>query len=123
LSNLKDIKIESFLDPYSKAGLVGVKNYGNTCFISAAFHLLANCHDLVKYFLSKMYLEEINKSGSKSAKGQISKVFYDLIKDYWLGAQDVLQPLELKQIVANITAQVFFLKLTYNCCFILCCFI
>jgi ubiquitin C-terminal hydrolase len=96
------------LDPYSKAGLLGVKNYGNTCFISAAVHLLANCHDLVKYFLSKMYLEEINKSGKKSGKGQISKVFYDLIKDYWLGAQEVIEPYDLKQIVANITSQVIF---------------
>ena len=53
-----------------------------------------------------MYLEEINKAGKKSAKGQISKVVYELIKDYWLGAQEIVQPYELKQIVANITSQV-----------------
>jgi len=89
--------------------LVGVKNYGNTCFISAAVHLLANCPDLTKFFLSKIYLEEIYKSGKKSQKGQISKVFYDLLNDYWLGAQEVIQPYELKQIVANITSQVIIL--------------
>jgi len=52
-------------------------------------------------------MEEINnKSGKKTSKGQISKVFYDLLKDYWLGAQDVVQPYEIKQIVTNITSQV-----------------
>jgi len=85
---------------------VGIKNFGNSCFISAAIHVLANCPELTKFFLSKLYLEEINKSCKKTQKGQISKVFYDLVKDYWLGAQEVIQPYELKQIVSNITAQV-----------------
>ncbi len=107
MNNLKDIKIESFLDPYSRGGLVGVKNFGNTCFISAAVQVLANCLDLTKFFLSKIYLEEINKTAKKTSKGQISKIFYDLIKDIWLGAQEVVQPIELKQMVQNLTSQVY----------------
>lgn len=106
LNNLKDIKIESFLDPYSRGGLVGIKNFGNSCFISAAIHLLANCLDLTKYFLSKSYVEEINKSAKKTSKGQIAKVYYDLVKEIWLSAQEVVSPTEIRQIVTNITNQV-----------------
>jgi len=106
LGSLKDIKIESFFDPYSKAGKIGIKNLGNTCFISSAIHLLANCLELSKYFLSKIHLEELNKGNKKNSKGFVTKIYYDLMKDYWLSAQESIQPVELKQMVSNLTSQV-----------------
>jgi hypothetical protein len=67
---------------------------------------LANCLDLSKYFLSKMHLEELNKTNKKNSKGFVTKMYYDLIKEYWLSAQDSIKPTELKNIVTNLTNQV-----------------
>lgn len=106
MGSLKDIKIESFFDAYSKAGKIGIKNLGNTCFISSAVHLLANCLDLSKYFLSKMHLEELNKTNKKNSRGFVTKMYYDIMKEYWLSAQDSIKPIELKQMVSNLTGQV-----------------
>ncbi len=53
-----------------------------------------------------MHLEELNKTNKKNSKGFVTKMYYDLIKEYWLSAQDSIKPTELKNIVTNLTNQV-----------------
>lgn len=91
--------------------MIGIKNLGNTCYISSAVHLLANCIELSKYFLSKTHLEELNKTNKKNARGFVTKMYYDLMKDYWLSAKESLQPVELKNMVQNLTSQVNYFKI------------
>lgn len=43
-------------------GVAGSQNLGNTCFMNSSIQCLSNTVDLTAYFLSKEYLEDINKS-------------------------------------------------------------
>lgn len=46
----------------SNQGLTGLMNLGNTCYMNSAIQCLSNTPELTEYFLSKEYLENLDKS-------------------------------------------------------------
>ena len=66
--------IKSIITRDSNHGLTGMKNLGNSCYINTAVQCLSHCIEIVFYFLSKGFENEVNKStGNALTKRGLSK--------------------------------------------------
>jgi ubiquitin C-terminal hydrolase len=101
LEEISSLKIEHFFDTSSRGGLVGLKNFGNTDFMNTAIQCLAHCEDLTKYFLSKSFIDDINKNNKYGTEGKIAKVYYDLLHELWIGSKDSVAPWDFKNIFTS----------------------
>ena len=54
LENLKNI-----VNKTSNHGLTGLKNIGNSSYMNSIIHCLSHCQDLVYYYISDLYLNDL----------------------------------------------------------------
>lgn len=101
LNEIAGLKLSHFLDTTSKGGLAGLKNFGNTDFMNAAIQCLSHCEDLTKYFLSKSFIDEINKTNKYGTEGRVAKVYYDILQELWIGSKDAIAPWDFKNIFTS----------------------
>jgi len=90
----KDFKSLFIEDKNSAKGRVGLKNNGNTCYINSSLQCLSNTKDLTKYFLEKLYKNDINFANKLGTHGSISSIYYEFINKMWLGHESVISPIE-----------------------------
>ena len=82
-------------------GLCGSINLGNTCFMNSSIACLSNCTELTAYFLSKKYINDINRYNYDGAKGKLAEEWYKLLNVYWNSSNKVGNPKSIKSIVGS----------------------
>ncbi|KAL5531349.1 hypothetical protein ACEPAG_4226 [Sanghuangporus baumii] len=77
-------------------GTIGFSNMGNTCFMNSALQCLAHAQELVEYFLTGVYLNELNPDNPLGMQGAIAEAFGALLINVWQPRSSVYAPREFK---------------------------
>eukprot|EP00184_Porphyridium_aerugineum_P008474 CAMPEP_0184692250 /NCGR_PEP_ID=MMETSP0313-20130426/804_1 /TAXON_ID=2792 /ORGANISM="Porphyridium aerugineum, Strain SAG 1380-2" /LENGTH=1268 /DNA_ID=CAMNT_0027150069 /DNA_START=258 /DNA_END=4064 /DNA_ORIENTATION=- len=87
-----------------KAGLIGLVNLGNTCFMNSSLQCLSNTDALTQYFLSNNYLKDINKSNPLGMGGELAIEFNKLLRQLWLREHQSTSPTQRSSFSSNAVA-------------------
>uniref|UniRef100_A0A8R1HZH3 ubiquitinyl hydrolase 1 n=1 Tax=Caenorhabditis japonica TaxID=281687 RepID=A0A8R1HZH3_CAEJA len=86
-------------------GYTGLRNIGNTCFMNAVLQMLVNNVELREFFLQDHYKMEINTSNPLGSEGRLANAFADFMQQMWSGRQKAIEPIQIKNIVAEKASQ------------------
>ena len=81
----------------SLIGLKGIRNIGNTCYMSTALQCISNCVELRNYFLFGTPRNDVNKNNNLGYKGLVAYGFEYLIKKLWCDNEPVIDLSKFKR--------------------------
>jgi hypothetical protein len=65
------------------AGLVGLSNLGNTCFMNSILQCLSNTVALRDYFISRQFEADRNETNPLGMRGKLADAFFNLLNTMW----------------------------------------
>eukprot|EP01134_Creolimax_fragrantissima_P001685 CFRG1685T1 len=86
-----------------RAGLVGLVNVGNTCYLNSIVQCLSNTMPFSTHFIEQTYRKDVNKSNPLGTGGELATVFGDLLKVIWTRSERVTtyKPDRLKNVISK----------------------
>merc|ERR1719330_2198165 len=94
-------------EPAPIGGQVGLRNLGNTCFMSAGLQCLCHLEPLTAYFLKGRFEEEVNFTNPLGCKGELAKAFAELQRSLWQQEQNIYDPRALHQKLMEFAPHLF----------------
>lgn len=84
------------------AGLKGLSNLGNTCYMNSALQCLTHVEELVAYFLSGHYEQDVNTSNPIGYGGNVARAFARLLRALY-GHEDTrsVSPVQFKATIGR----------------------
>ncbi|KAF0688031.1 Aste57867_20313 [Aphanomyces stellatus] len=82
-------------------GSLGLMNLGNTCYMNSALQCIANTPLFVDYFLSGMYIDDINRTSTLGMQGKLAEVYGKLSEDMWSTKFKNISPRDFKKTIGK----------------------
>ncbi len=100
--NLNFENLKNIVNKTSNHGLTGLKNIGNSSYMNSIIHCLSHCQDLVYYYISDLYLNDlIIKPKLNSNSKNVSQSFSLILKKLWIEEEKSINPIDLKYSISK----------------------
>jgi len=85
----------------TNAGICGLNNLGNTCFMNSGIQCLSNTEELTKYFISDLYKKDVNTANKFGFGGKFAGAWADLLREMWVDNSKSTSPYDFKRLLGS----------------------